>query len=83
MKLNMTDWKKYQIQDIFDVVYGVNLELNACIETTKDDPEAINFVSRSKDNNGVTAYIKRINGLEPQKAGIITVAGGGDRKSVV
>lgn len=77
MKLNMTDWKKYQIQDIFDVVYGVNLELNACIETTKDDPEAINFVSRSKDNNGVTAYIKRINGLEPQKAGIITVAGGG------
>lgn len=31
MKLNMTDWKKYQIQDIFDVVYGVNLELNACI----------------------------------------------------
>lgn len=77
MNLNISEWNKYMVGDLFDVVYGINLELNACIETTKDDPEAVNFVSRSKDNNGVTAYIKRIDDLEPQKAGIITVAGGG------
>lgn len=77
MNLNISEWNKYTVGDLFNVVYGINLELNACIETTKDDPEAVNFVSRSKDNNGVTAYIKRIDDLEPQKAGIITVAGGG------
>lgn len=77
MKLNVENWKEYQIGELFDVVYGVNLELNACIETTKNDPEAVNFVSRSKDNNGVTAYVKRIKDLEPQSAETITVAGGG------
>ena len=39
--------------------------------------EAVNFVSRSKENNGVTAYIKKIPEIEPQDAGLITVAGGG------
>lgn len=77
MKLELEKWGQYQIDDLFDVVYGVNLELNTCIETTKEDPDSVNFVSRSKDNNGVTAYIKPIEGLEPQDAGIITVAGGG------
>lgn len=77
MNLDVSKWDKYQVGELFDVVYGVNLELNACVETTKDDPESVNFVSRSRDNNGVTAYIKRIEDLEPQSAGIITVAGGG------
>lgn len=77
MNLELEKWGQYQIDDLFDVVYGVNLELNTCIETTKEDPDSVNFVSRSKDNNGVTAYIKPIEGLEPQDAGIITVAGGG------
>lgn len=77
MKLNERHWKKFRVSDIFDVVYGVNLELNACQETTKDDHEAVNFVSRARDNNGVTAYIKPINGQPPQSEGIITVAGGG------
>ncbi|SNV00480.1 Restriction enzyme BgcI subunit beta [Megamonas hypermegale] len=77
MNLEFKKWHQYQINDLFDVVYGVNLELNACIETTKKDPDSVNFVSRSKDNNGVTAYVKLIEGLKPQDAGIITVASGG------
>lgn len=77
MRLDTSTWQEFQVQDIFNVVYGVNLELNACEETTKDDPEAINFVSRSRENNGVTAYIKPIEGVQPQEEGIITVAGGG------
>lgn len=77
MKINIQNWRPYQVSDIFDVVYGVNLELNACDETVFDDHEGINFVSRSKENNGVTAYIKRVESVEPQAAGIITVAGGG------
>ena len=42
-----------------------------------DDVEAINFVSRSRENNGVTAYVKNIPEIIPQCAGLITVAGGG------
>ncbi|MGA2352827.1 MAG: restriction endonuclease subunit S [Terracidiphilus sp.] len=58
---------------IFSVVYGVNLELNAL----KRDPSGVNFVSRTARNNGVSAKVKRISGLEPIPAGYLTVAGGG------
>lgn len=76
-KLDKPSYEEFQVSDIFEVKYGVNLELNNCEETSADDVEAVNFVSRSKENNGVTAYIKRIPELEPQNAGLITVAGGG------
>ena len=42
MNLDVSKWDKYQVGELFDVVYGVNLELNACVETTKDDPESVN-----------------------------------------
>lgn len=62
---------------LFEVKYGLNLELNALTETTLNDPEGIAFVSRTEKNNGVSAYVKRISGLSPQPAGTLTVAGGG------
>lgn len=77
MNLNIHDWKEFKVSDLFNVKYGVNLELNACDETTSDDSDAVNFVSRSRDNNGVTAYICKIDDIEPQKSGLISVAGGG------
>ena len=73
----MTDWKEYEVQELFNVVYGVNLELVNCIETDKDDPEAVAFVSRTESNNGVSAYVKPVPGVEPQPKDTITVAGGG------
>ena len=77
MKVDMTDWKEYEVQELFNVVYGVNLELVNCIETDKDDPEAVAFVSRTELNNGVSAYVKPVPGVEPQPKNTITVAGGG------
>lgn len=77
MKADMTDWKEYEVQELFNVVYGVNLELVNCIETDKDDPEAVAFVSRTELNNGVSAYVKPVPGVEPQPKNTITVAGGG------
>lgn len=61
------------ISDLFDVVYGVNLELNKLSR----DPEGINFVGRSAKNNGVTGKVRKIEGIEPIEAGVLTVAGGG------
>ena len=77
MKIDMTDWKEFEVQELFNVVYGVNLELVNCIETNKDDPEAVAFVSRTESNNGVSAYVKPVPGVEPQPKDTITVAGGG------
>ncbi len=64
-----------KISDLFDVKYGVNLELINCDES--DDEDAINFVARTSQNNGVVAKVKRIPGIEPQPAGSLTVATGG------
>lgn len=77
MKINMEDWKEFEVRDLFEVVYGVNLELVNCTETTKHDPEAVAFVSRTESNNGVSAYVKPIQGVNPQPENTITVAGGG------
>lgn len=62
------------LSELFDVSYGVNLELNRMTP----DPEGIAFVARSRRNNGVTARVARLPNVEPMPAGNITVAGGGN-----
>lgn len=64
-----------KISDLFYVKYGVNLELMNC--DISDDIDAINFVARTSQNNGVVAKVKKIVGIEPQPAGTLTVATGG------
>ena len=64
-----------KVKDLFDVKYGINLELNACEITT--DADGVNFVSRTSENNGVVARVKIIPGKEPQPSGVITCAAGG------
>ena len=77
MKTDTTDWEEFEVQELFDVVYGVNLELVNCVETDKNDPDAVAFVSRTESNNGISAYVKPVQGVEPQPKDTITVAGGG------
>ena len=62
-----------KVKDLFDIKYGVNLELNKC----ELDSNGINFVSRTFSNNGVSAKVKKIDGIKPQPPGTITVSGGG------
>lgn len=64
-----------KVSDIFQVNYGVNLELNALKQTLA--LEGINFVSRTSKNNGVSARVERLTDVEPIPAGTISVAGGG------
>jgi len=61
------------VGDLFDVVYGTNLELNRL----QRDKNGINFVSRTSKNNGVSAKVKRVESLDPISAGMLTVAAGG------
>ena len=76
-ELHTENWKEFTIGELFTVKYGVNLELNACEECEQESDESVNFVARTAKNNGVTAHVSIIEGVMPQKAGLITVAGGG------
>jgi len=65
--------KLIQLSDLFSVTYGVNLELNRMTQ----DPAGIPFVGRSDRNNGVTARVLPLKGIQPNPARTLSVAGGG------
>jgi len=62
-----------RVDELFDIKYGVNLELNSL----ERDSNGVSFVSRTASNNGVSAKVKRLPNIKPLPAGSITVAGGG------
>lgn len=64
-----------KLSDLFDVRYGNSLELNR-LQTC--GPEGVTFVSRKSTNNGVSAYVKPIDGVDPNPAGELTCAMSGN-----
>jgi len=66
-----------KVKDLFDVVYGVNLELVTLETVPNSDSNGVNFVARTAVNNGVVARVHKIDGLEPQPKGILSCAGSG------
>ena len=66
-----------KLSELFDVKYGVNLELNKLKQCSKNDTNAVNFVSRTEQSNGVSAIVTQIDSIEPIPAGTISVAAGG------
>lgn len=66
-----------KISDLFDVKYGVNLELSNCEIVDCTDENGVNFVARTAMNNGVVAKVAKIEGIEPQEAGTLSCAAGG------
>ena len=65
--------KTCRVDELFEVRYGVNLELNA-LEQRAD---GINFVARTAKNNGVSARVEPLPWVEPIAADTISVACGG------
>ena len=59
--------------ELFDVNYGHSLELNKLVRSTG----GVNYISRTSQNNGVSARVAVIPGLEPEESGALTVALGG------
>ena len=64
------------LSDLFDVNYGVNLEL-VRLDAVVRRGDGICFVSRTDENNGVSAFVRRLPDVNPIPAGTLTVAGGG------
>lgn len=66
-----------KISDIFDIKYGINLELINITQCKSTDYNAIPFVSRTENNNGVSAFVEKEIDVEPNSAHTLSVAGGG------
>jgi hypothetical protein len=66
-----------KVNDLFNVVYGVNLELVNLIQCKSTDIGSIPFVSRTENNNGVSAFVEQEIDIEPNPAHTLSVAGGG------
>lgn len=61
------------LESLFTVTYGVNLDLNKLTESANGIP----YVGRTQKNNGVTAHVSKIKGVNPNPANTISVSGGG------
>ncbi|MDR1894182.1 MAG: restriction endonuclease subunit S [Spirochaetales bacterium] len=66
-----------KVNDLFDVAYGVNLELVNLTQCKSTDENSIPFVSRTENNNGVSAFVEQEIDIEPNTAHTLSVAGGG------
>lgn len=64
-----------QVSDLFDIRYGPSLEL---VRLKRDpSPNGVNFVSRTSQNNGVSARVALIEGIQPDPPWTLSVALGG------
>lgn len=70
--------KLVPLNTIFEIEYGNSFDLTMLILCNEDSTERINYVSRTRENNGVSAIVERIEDIEPFSAGLITVAGSGN-----
>ena len=66
-----------RVDNLFVVGYGTKFDLKQMEQTSVNDPQGISFVSRSRQNLGVAAYVKPYHSQPPLDAGLITVALGG------
>ena len=66
--------KLVPLKELFDPIYGVNLELVNIQECSKGDKDSIRFVTRTEVNNGVSAYVTKIETVQPNPAHTISVA---------
>ena len=67
------------VESIFNVYYGNSLPLNQMEQCNHEkDSDCVNFVSRTRQNNGVSAIVNKVGSIKPFDAGLITVAGSGN-----
>ncbi len=66
--------KLIPIYKLFDIKYGNGFELVNLEQCKKNDTNSVNFVSRTEKNNGISAFVKKIDGIEPIPADTISVA---------
>lgn len=73
--LDTKEWKTFGLYQLFDICRG-----NGFSRVALDDAfdNAVNFISRQSYHNGVNSKVEKVDGVEPFKAGCITVPLGGE-----
>jgi hypothetical protein len=66
-----------RVADLFDIWAGHGIDLIRLDVTTANDPDAVAYVSRTEQHNGVLAYVNKPPGVTLAKAGTLSVAVGG------
>lgn len=77
MKLNV---RLTKLHCLFDIEHGNKFDLNKMQQCALTD-DAIAFIGRSGDGNGIVAFVKRLEMVDPYETGLITVALGGSALS--
>lgn len=75
-KLNLDKWKRFNLYDkeLFTIDSGNKLNKS---QMSMINP-TVNFIGRANKNNGITAEVDQIEGIEPYKNGYLTLALGGE-----
>ena len=73
MMLDTTNWKKFNLNELFDISYGNKFD---CNKMTSNEG-IVSFITRTGENNGLSMMVDYVDGIEPNKCGCITVALGG------
>lgn len=74
VKLFDREWLEFHLFDLFEIDSGNKFDKS---KMTNYLP-SVNFVGRSSENNGVTAYVDEIEEVIPYEAGLMTIALGGE-----
>ncbi len=73
--------KLVPLTDVFSIEHGSKMDLNKMERCSPDDTDAVVFVGRSGERNGLSAFVRRLEDKEPYHAGSISVALGGSALS--
>jgi hypothetical protein len=65
-----------ELHRLFDIAHGNKFDLNKMTDCAPTH-DAIAFVGRSGEDNGIVGFVERFEDVEPYGAGLITVALGG------
>ena len=65
-----------ELNSLFTIKHGNKFDLNKMIQVPPSE-EAIAFVGRSGEENGIVAFVDQVDQYTPFDAGLVTVALGG------
>jgi hypothetical protein len=66
------------LHKLFSIQYGNSFDLNMLEVCDENDPDKVNYVSRTRENNGISACVRLRDETPPFEAGLISVAGSGN-----
>ncbi len=64
------EWKEFLLEEIFNIQHGNGFDKFKL----KQDKPKINFISRSREQNGVNGKVNLIENIEPFKGGLLTLS---------